>query len=384
MTANQRNYEYKDEISLMDVLNSIWKRKWLIIIPTFFIVVLVGIYSFLRTPVWEVESLINPAKFTIQTAQGQFEEILVTPPKQIAGQINEKSYDQLLAAELNLDIQKFPELKAEILNDTNLIRIKSRDPDTDKLKSIHRSLFKHLKRQLDRKVDVEMKNIETQIESQNNLINHKNLVIKDNLNTIELQKIQKNKLKQQIITAKNKLEISKQRVDSITEEMKTVKERLDEIETQQRKALAEKQESGIAISLLLYSNEIQNNLRYLNTLDEKLSNERITQENLNLFIHEKEEEIKQVDREIEKINNNIDKVNNEIDEIKSQTKLLKDKKARIDYAQLVKEPTSSLNPVAPKKKMNVIIAGFLGLFIFTILAFFIDYIHKNKSANKEE
>lgn len=384
MTEPEYRYPEEDEINLMEYLNLIWKRKWLIIVPTFFLVVLAGIYSFLQTPVWEVESLINPAKFTVQKEGGQFEDFHVVEPKQIAGQIGHGSYNSLIAAELNLDIREFPEYDVENLNDTSLIRLKTKDPDTARAKSVHLSLFKHLKAELDRKVDVEMKSVETQIESQNNLIQHKNLIINDNLNHIKLKQIQKNKINQQIITAQNKLTISKERVDNITEEMKTVKERLNEIETQQRRALAENHQEGSSLSLLLYSNEIQHNLRYYNTLDEKLSNEKLTQENLNLLIKEKEEELNQVDTEIENLKNDINKVENEIAGVQSEIQLLNDKKARIDYTQLVKEPTSSLNPVAPKKKMNVIIAGFLGLFIFTILAFFIDYINKNKSANKEE
>ncbi len=75
------------------------------------------------------------------------------------------------------------------------------------------------------------------------------------------------------------------------EEMKSVKIRIDELEEQQRKALSEKKQVTDAISLLLYSNEVQLNLRYYNTLDEKLSDEKITQENLKLNIERKKTEI---------------------------------------------------------------------------------------------
>jgi capsular polysaccharide biosynthesis protein len=384
MSEPEYRYDHKDEFILMDFLNVIWKQKWLIIIPTFFLVVLVGIYSFLQTPVWQVESIIQPAKFTIQTEGGDLQEVLVTSPKQIASQIKEGIYNRLIVAELNLDIREFPEFDVGNLNDTSLIRVITKDPDTEKAKFIHLSLFKHLKAELDRKVDVEMRNVETQIEAKNNSIQHNNLIINDNLNHIKLKQIQKNKIKQQIITAQNKLTISKQRFDNITEETKTVKERLDAIETQQRKALAEKYQEGNALSLLLYSNEIQHNLRYYNTLDEKLSNEKITQENLNLFIHEKEEELNQMDTEIENLKNDINKIENIIEGIQSQIQLLKDKKARIDYAQLIKEPTSSLNPVAPRKKFNIIIAGLAGLFIFAIMAFLIGYVQEQKTASRQQ
>ena len=325
-----------------------------------------------------MDSLILPAKFTIQTQGGQFEEVLVTPPKQISGRINEESYNQIIAAELNLEIRKFPETKAEKLTDTNLIRIRTKDIDIGRAKSIQLSLFNHLKAEMDRKADVEMRNIDTEIETCNISIQQKKLEIKDDLNSIKLKQIQKNIFNQQIINSQNLLVISKDRIDSITEEMKNVRKRIEEIESQQRRALNEMQQEGNAISMLLYSNEIQQNLRYYNTLEQDLSQKKITQENLNLAIKEIEEIIKQVDTETENLKNSIEKKENEIKGFQNQ-ELLKDKKARIDYTQIIKEPTSSFYPVAPRKKLYVFVAGLLGLFLFTILAFFVEYIPKQKN-----
>ena len=180
-----------------------------------------------------------------------------------------------------------------------------------------------------------------------------------------------------------------------------------------KKALAEKTAGSEAISLLLYSNEIQQSLRYYNTLDEKLIYEKLTQETLNFTVQDMKEEMKQIDNqilqimeqidsidadidnikttieviktEINKINNRIDSLKNEIEKIKndintldSEKLMLENEKARIDYAALVKEPTSSLYPVSPRKKLYVVMAGIMGVIIFTILAFFIENIGKHK------
>ncbi|MBN2367292.1 MAG: hypothetical protein JXL67_14070 [Calditrichaeota bacterium] len=376
--TNYTHHE-QNEIELIDFLKVVWKRRWLIIIPTFVLIVLSGVYSFLKTPVWQIDSLLLPAKFTIQKQGGEFEEVLVTQPKQISGRINEQSYNTLIAAELNLDIRELPDTKADTLRDTNLIRIITKDTDINNAKSIHLSLFNHLKSEMDKKVDVEMKNIDTQIEEHKISIQIKNILIKDDLNNIKLQQIQKNIINGKIVSSQNKLIISQERIDSITEEMKNVMERLKEIETQQRKTLAEKQQEGNTISLLLYSNEIQQNLQYYGTLDEKFSIEKINQENLNLLINEKREELKQVDTEIENLKNKINKTENEIKRIQNEIKLLNDRKTRIEYTQIIKDPTPSLYPVAPKKLLNIVIAGVLGLFIFTILALFLEYLQKQKA-----
>ena len=371
--------EYKDEIELMDYLNVIWKKKWLIILPTLFCVVIVGIISFRLPHIWEVDAIIQPSKILVKTEQGQFEEVVVVSPKQIVGQISQEVYNRLIGAELNLDIRTFPTLKAENLRDTNLVRVSVREKDTEKAKLILSSLFNHLKTDMDRKIDVEIKGIDTRIEAQENSIKQNELTIKDKLNEIKLKEIEKNMKSQEILSAVNKVKISEDRGKSILNELKTVKERINEIEKQQKNAFAEKKEGAEALGLLLYSNEIQNNLRYYNTLDEKLSSEKIIQENLDLQIKVGKEEIRKLDNQIEKVKTEIDKIKNMTENIKNEINLLNEEKGRIDYAQLIKEPTSSLSPVSPRKKLNVLIAGILSLMIFTILAFFLEYIRKNKA-----
>ncbi len=383
--------EYENEKELMDYLNVIWKRKWLIIIPTFVLVVAVGVYSFFLARVWEVDTIISPPKlfvqtedgFFVQTKEGQFQEIMVVDTKQIARQINEESYNKLIASELNLDIREIPKLKADNLGNSKLLKISTKVNDVEKAKLILYSLFTHLKRDLDKKIDVEIKGFDTQIATNENLIKHKELVIKDKLSDIKINQIEKNKIRQEILSAENKLKISEDRVNSIIDEMKAVKERTDELEKQLKKALAEKKEGSDAANLFLYSNEVQNNLRYYDTLDEKLSNEKITQENLKLLRKEKNEQIKQLDTQTEKVKTGIDKINNEIENVKNQIGLLNERKASIDYTQLIKEPTSSLYPISPKKKRNVMLAGIVGLMIFTMLVFFLEYLEKQKLKAKD-
>jgi capsular polysaccharide biosynthesis protein len=444
----------ENEIELIDLLNIIWKRKWLILIPAFFCVVIAAVVSFRLPKVWEVDAIMLPSKFFVQTEQGQFEEVVVTDPKQIAGQINQESYNSLIASQLNLDIRKFPKPKAENIRDTKLVRIAVRDRDIAKAKSILQALFNLLKKELDKRIDVEMKTINTDISLKENSKKENDIGIKDLGNQIELKKLQikdednaiktkeneikkrnndikiknleaqskeieKERIKKEIETDQNKLKISEERVESIMEEMKSVKQRIDKIEEQLTKTIAEKKQGGDAVSLLLYSNEIQQNLRYYNTLDEKLSTEKITQENLRLSIRDKQQQLLQIDNQINQINtmvdsikaeidnimteisvvktriqkigNEIETVKNEIDKIKnannklqSEITLLGDKKARIDYAQLVKEPTSSLYPVSPRKKRNVLIAGMLGAFAFTMLAFLLEYVEKQKLKNNKK
>lgn len=368
--------EPKNEVDLMDYIYFLWQKKWLIIIPTLFCVITAGVVSFILPSVWKVDAIIQPSKIFIQTAQGDFQEVLVTPPQEVAGQINEETYNQTIASELDIKRNIFPQINARKLRDTELVYVSTKVRDREEGKKILLSLFDLLKQSLDKKVEVEIKSIDTQIKANRNLIEQKKLEIEDNLNEVKILKIEQNQLKQKVLSESNKIEISKKRGDSIMEEMESVKNRIEGLEKQQQRALAEQKQAENALSLLLYSNEIQHSLRYYNTLDEKLSHEKITQENLRLSINDTKDEIKKKEAQIDILKTNVDKIKNEINDVENEMELLMDKKARIDYAKLIKEPTSSLNPVAPNLKLNIAVAGVLGFFFFTVLVFFRESIRK--------
>jgi len=326
------------EIELIDFINIIWKRKWLIIIPSLFLVILIGALSFLLPKKWEVDAIIQPSKFIIRTEQGQFEEIIPVMPKQIANQINQKAYNNIIADELKIDIINFPNLKAVNIQDTNLVQVSIREQDTEKAKRILQALFEHLKTQLDDKVDVETKSIDSSIKS------------------LETEKL---RIEEEIKLTNNKLNIVKQRKEEIEKEMSDTRKRVKELEEEQRLYLKKQTRSeSESLAMLLYSNEIQQSLMNYNTLNELLTNKRLEEEDINLEIEKKEEKIKQLGIQITDLN---------------------DRKRRIDNARLIKKPTASLSPVTPNKKLIVAVTGIIGLLIFTMLAFFLEYIEKKKA-----
>jgi uncharacterized protein involved in exopolysaccharide biosynthesis len=394
----KQDYEIEKEqgVDLMAYLEIAWRKKWLILLPTIGCAIIAGIYSFSLPKQWEITALIQPGKFTNQTATGQLEEITVTDPKQLAGLINQAAYNHLIAAELNLDINKFPALNAESLKDTKLVKISILDNDVQKSKAVISSLFSLIKRDLDKRVDVETKTIDAQILNDENVIKQKNIdiqssgLVKEDLNLgIQSSELEKENLRKEISSVQNKLAISELRVKNLLEEMKSVKTRAESIDEQQKKILTEKKEGNEAISILLYSNEIQQNLRYYNSLEDAMSNEKVNQENLKLSIEAKTNAVKNVSLNIEtkrnamkQIDAQIEKTKNDIDGSKNKITLSTQKKGRIDYTALAKEPTSSFSPVEPNKKQIVMIAAFLTLMVFTLLAFFLDYLSRYKSNNR--
>lgn len=321
------------EIELIDLLNVIWKRKWLIIIPTLFFIIAAGVISSFLSPIWEVDAIIQPGRFFVQTETGRFEEVAVVEPDQIVEQINRNSYNSLIATELNLDLREFPRLRAENLRNTKLVRIFLREKDVEKAKLILSSLLNYINQELE-EADIETKEIDSQIKS-------------------------KTRTENEIKILQNKLNVIEQRKKEIEKEMRDVWQRIESLEKVRRSSLMNKNRSDAEnLEMLLYSNEIQESLRYYSTLNELLSDKKITEADLKLEIEEKEERKEELEGMIYK---------------------LEKKKGKKEFSQIIKDPTPSLNPVAPKKTLYVMIAGTLGLMTFTILAFFVEYIKKQKS-----
>jgi len=304
--------EQKNEIEFIDFLNIIWKRKWLIVLPTLFFIIVVGVISFILPQIWEVDAIIIPSQILVEPLDGRFEEFTFDDPQQITRQINEGAFKELIANELKMDIKDLPKISAENFVDTELIQISVRNKDIEKAKTILNSLFKHLKNELDVKAEIEKTTTEEEIKS-----------FEKNVNIV------------------------RQRIEQIETYMKEIRKRIASLENEKRLILKNEMRGEVEnLGLLLYSSEIQENIRDYNALNNSLSEKRIEEQELNTELEERLKKIK-----------------------------------RIKFTQFSKEPTSSLSPVSPNKKLNFLITCFFCLIIFTILAFLLESLGNQKLEN---
>lgn len=95
------------------------------------------------------------------------------------------------------------------------------------------------------------------------------------------------------------------------------------------------------LSLLIYTNIIQQNMAHYNDLNKQLG-----------------------------------EVLTNIEIMKSEMGSLKIKRESMENIKLIQPPQSSLYPIKPKKILNITLAFVIGLIISVILAFFLEYIHK--------
>jgi hypothetical protein len=358
--AHMIDEEQDRETSIFDYLIILWKRKWLILVPTFVLAAAAGIFVFLLSPVWEIDAIIQPGFYLFSDNSGQYRETPVSDPFRMAVQIGQQSFNRLIALELKLDERRFPELFAENIKNTYFIRTWLRVTDTDQGSKILISLIRHLKDEFDQKLDMEVKRLETQISEQEN-------AIKGKQGAIVLLEIQKTKTLAQIASEEAKIKISEERLQNASIEMKSVKTRTDVLEEQLRKAI-EAQEKGneaISLGLLLYSSQVQSNLQYYNLLDEKMNAEKVLQENSRFNIKSKTEDNKETDARIVILKNEIDNIGDTI-------KLIVERKAHIRYAEVVKNISISNRPVTPRKAMFILLGVLISLTVFSLAALFLE------------
>jgi uncharacterized protein involved in exopolysaccharide biosynthesis len=202
------------------------------------------------------------------------------------------------------------------------VRVSIREKDVEKAKLFLNSLLKHLKEELDEKAKIELQGIKTKLNS---------------------DKKENSRIEQEIKAYyKNELNSIRQRKEYIEKEIGILMKRTEKSEKEQHLSLNEKKGSEF---------------EYLTTLVELLRNTIKAEENIKLELKDKE---------------------NTSYKLKKRIHNLDERRKRIYYAQIIKEPNSSLSPASPQKLTNVLIAVILGLLIFGMLAFLLEYIEKQK------
>jgi LPS O-antigen subunit length determinant protein (WzzB/FepE family) len=331
------------QIELIDYLQIIWRRKWIIVMGTIFSIIIAGTVSLLLKPVYEIDAIIQPGKLFIQDQAGNFNQFVIEQPQQIADKVSHKSYDANIASELKISEEDLPKMAAENIKNTLLARIWIRNHDIKLSKKVLDSLISFIKKDMDEKIDIALNNVDSGIKS---------------------NEIEKERRMGEIEILKKKLRILDQRKNDIAGEMQSIKDKVGEIEKEQLKVLKKEGRSEIeSMAMLLYSNEIQQSLEYYDILNEKLIRERLDEEDVNSSIQDETAQIAKLDTLITN---------------------LKQRKGMIDHTKIIKAPTSSVHPVKPKKDLNILMAAILSIVVFSVLILLIENVKKYKWENQQK
>ncbi len=298
--------EEDDTIELIDYLRVVWKWRWFIIIFTLACSLVAGIISFSMPKVYKVSMLMEPGVIDIDPSS---RPIFIDSISNIKSKIDSQAYNSKIYKRLNADPKKLNlKFKTVQPKNSNTLKISLEAIDTNKSLQALSSLFHELVKEYQHYIDS-----------------------------------RKSELDQKIAMNKRQLDISAGEKKYLEKEIAIGRANTDRIIEERNMLLKKGGDNPDKLSLLIYTNIIQQNMAQHNDLN----------------------------RDLGWLKNNIEK-------LKSEMETLKIKKQSIENIKLIQPPQSSIYPIKPKKKLNVILAFVVGLFLSIFLAFFLEYLQKMK------
>lgn len=299
--------EKEDSIELIDLLRVFWKWKWFIIMFTLVCAIVVGIISFSMQKIYDVSMVIEPGVIDM-APDGKF--IYLDSSLNIKSKIDSQAYNNNIFKALNITPEEMElKLRTNQPENSNTIKISFEVNDANKGIQALSALFHALAKEYQHYVDSRKSELEQKIAMNRRTLNHG-------------------------INEKEYLE----------EEINKLKANTDEIIDERGALISKGINNEDRLSLLIYSNIIQQNMGYYNDLGRELG-----------------------------------KLMAELEKIKSEIETLSIKRKSVENIKLIQAPQSSFFPIKPKKVSNIALAFVIGSIVSIILAFFLEYLQRMRS-----
>jgi len=332
----------EDEIELIDLLRVIWKWKYLIIGGTAICAIVAAIISLNMAKVYSVDTILEPGILNIINEGVEANRrVYIDSPENIKALIDVGSFEnQILKYLVQLagsqDIPEKIQFKTSIPKKSNALKVSYETSNIELGLLIVNYLNKLLSDKYSQFVKYYRKEIIIQLKLRNSerekfLISQKS--IKINLKNFE------------------------KRIKDLSSEIELIIKNTDNLIGDQQKFISKPRGENGILTALLYSNTIQQNMSLINNYKNQLNSYELKLESEKQKLTESEENIKN---------------------IMDQIGLLEFKRDSVQNIQILKPPTNSPYPIKPNKRLNVMLATMVGLFMMVFMSFLLEYISKNK------
>ena len=331
---NDSNDKFEDEIELMDYLRVIWKWKYLIMVGPAVCALAAAVISISMPKVYSVETILQPAVAGISE---NGEKIYIDSPSNMKAFIEGGSLESEIIQQLQKSNTRKPpiplQFKINIPANTELLKISYETKTVDVGNSILNELIESLSKEIIDKINY----LKTKYDKQ----------IQEKKNDISLSQYE--------------LHFTKIKIDNI-------KKRLAELDTEMQK---------VEINTKIMTNHRDKYIKNMSEKDILLGYLHINsiQQNLNLRT-EINNQILDYSSELGKAKSDLKRKQIEVDTLLKEIEDLKEKKNKIQNIQVVQQPTSSLYPINPGVKRNVMSAAAASFLLMLFLAFFLEYLLK--------
>lgn len=155
MNQKEKQFEYEDEIDLMDYVKVIFKRKWLILVIFLVAVIAAGIFSYFAPKIYKIDSSLE---------MGIIGDKVIEEPSQVIGKINGDAYGILVREKLNISEENYPKIKTENPKDTNLVKMEIESPDPQRAKKVLEEVNDTILKEHQKELESEKKPLESEEE----------------------------------------------------------------------------------------------------------------------------------------------------------------------------------------------------------------------------
>ncbi|MBO8143331.1 MAG: hypothetical protein H0Z16_01920 [Thermodesulfobacterium sp.] len=375
----KEKYEY--EIDFYEIFSRIWKKKWVILLCFCFMLIIATGYILIATPLYRIKAQIRPVSLE------ENEHLII--PEDIQKWFNIKGYKAYLKKTYPEYIDKV-EITASIPRKGKTVFLEMFFPDPQKGVKILREILEYYKniiekntKDFERKRKLIQKEIEKKQKEIEKLELEKKVItrqITELTEKIKLKEFQKNLLKSNIQVyeeTKKNLEKIISQINKNTQDLISLRTKL--LTRQPNKMVNDKKKESDQLTLLLYSNIIQQNISYISILEMRILN-------LKKEYFELQEKLNRLNLDILALENQIENLKQKRDEKLEKNKaiLVADmEKLKVNLQNLrafdiVQPPISSPKPEKPKKALILTIAGISGIFIGIFLSLIFCTIEERK------
>ena len=327
----QRYDQFEDEIELMDYLKVLWKWKYLILVGTLVCAIGAAVVSLNMTKVYGITTVIQPGMLKV-TDDGK--TVYIDSPQNIKGVIETGGFNGQVLKDIKFPDQEEPptsvEFKVTIPKNTNALEVLYETPYVDIGLQIMKNLNDGLLERYGRMIVYYKENYGIQMDG---------------------KKWSSDDLTAALGVYKKEIQILEKTINDLQTEMELVKKNTASLIKQRDKFVSGETDTRNVLSAILFTNTIQQNITLV----------KECRDDLGKYKSEKEAKVLWLETTQNKIKN------------------LEFKKDSIQNIQIIKPPDPGISPIKPRTKLNVMLAGVVGLFLSVFLAFFVEYISKYKS-----
>ncbi len=393
---------YDDEIELMDLLQVLWKWKYLIVLGTFACVLIAGIVSFSMTKVYSINTVLIPGIARVD-ASGKI--TYIGSPQEIKTLIETGAFESTIFSRLG-DFKKedLPEdfqFKVKVPKGSNVLEVAYETSQVElgvqvliylnqALLEKFDGIVKYFKEEYAVQIGLKTSEASKTIEKIDTARNE--ILTSDAKTRAEIEEKRNGMLtiKSQIAAKQAQIGNLKKRIEELQLEISRISRNTDLLIEERTKFLGRKTTDDNVLSAVVYSNTIQQSISYLNELRGETSLIQDEIYNSEADVDAMGNKVKDLQAQVvtlkELTTYKKETLKAEIAALESgktfiieEMKNLEFKKNHVQNIQVLQPPKSSFYPVKPKKLLNVLLAGVVGLFLTVFLAFFIEYISRHKS-----